>query len=106
MWTYLIIAGLLEPCFAISLKKSDKFRNIPWAAASVVFMAASLYLLSLVMASPLPTGTVYAIWVGIGAVGTLVAGTIIFEERATVMKIFFALLIIIGIAGLQMTSGV
>ena len=104
-WLCVIIAGLLEPCWAISLKKSERFRNIPWTIATIVFLAGSLYLLSVVMTFSLPIGTVYAVWAGIGAVGTLAAGIVLFKEKAAVLRIFFALLIVTGVVGLQITAG-
>jgi quaternary ammonium compound-resistance protein SugE len=104
-WIFLIIAGLLEPCWAISLKKSEKFRNIPWTIATIVFLAASMYLLSVAMAD-LPMGTAYAVWTGIGAIGTLIAGTILFKEAVTTARLFFAVLIVTGVVGLQITAGV
>jgi quaternary ammonium compound-resistance protein SugE len=104
-WICLIIAGLLEPCWAISLKKSDRFRDIPWAIATIVFLAVSMYLLSVSMAE-LPMGTAYAVWTGIGAIGTLLAGVLLFKESVTVMRMFFAVMIVAGVVGLQITAGV
>jgi quaternary ammonium compound-resistance protein SugE len=101
----LIVAGLLEPCWAISLKRSEKFTDVKWTAATIVFLAASMYLLSVAMAE-LPMGTAYAVWTGIGAIGTLLAGMILFKESATTARIFFAVLIVSGVVGLQMTAGV
>ena len=104
-WIYLIIAGLLEPCWAVSMKRSDRFRKIPWAVATVLFLTASLYLLFMIMSS-IPIGTAYAVWAGIGAVCTLLAGIIIFKEPADVRRIFFAALTITGIVGLYLLAGV
>jgi quaternary ammonium compound-resistance protein SugE len=87
------------------MKRSDRFRNVPWAVATVVFLAASLYLLFLAMAS-FPVGLAYAIWTGIGAVCTLIAGMILFKEPADVRRMFFAVLTIAGIIGLYITAGV
>ena len=101
----MIAAGILEPFWVVSLKKSEMFRNVPWAAAALVFVAGSMYLLSLAMVE-IPASTSYAIWTGIGAVGTLVAGMILFKESATAMKMFFVFLIVAGIVGLKLTGGV
>ena len=103
-WICLIAAGLLEPCWAVSLKRSGKFRNVRWSVATVVFLIGSLYLLSFSMIT-LPAGTAYAVWTGIGTVGTLLAGVVLFKETATAAKMFFASVIIAGIAGLQITGG-
>jgi len=99
-----LIAGILEPFWVVSLKKSEMFKKIPWAIAAIVFIAGSMYFLSLAMVD-LPASTSYAIWTGIGAAGTLVAGIILFKESATVMKIFFVFLIVAGIVGLKLTGG-
>jgi len=102
-WIYLIIAGLLEPCWVVSLKKSEKFRNIRWTIATVAFLAASLYLLSLSMVT-LPAGTAYAVWTGIGAAGALLAGIILYKEAVTAVRMLFVLIIVVGIVGLKMTT--
>jgi quaternary ammonium compound-resistance protein SugE len=64
-----------------------------------------MYLLAVAMAE-LPIGTAYAVWTGIGAIGTLLAGVLMFKEAATAARMFFAVLIVIGIVGLQITAGV
>ncbi|MCL2712346.1 MAG: multidrug efflux SMR transporter [Methanomassiliicoccaceae archaeon] len=104
-WIYLIIAGLLEPCWVVSMKRSDRFRDLPWSLATVIFLAVSLYLLFIIM-SLLPAGTAYAVWAGIGAVCTLIAGIVIFKERITVMRMLFTVLTVTGIVGLYVTAGV
>ena len=104
-WILLIIAGLLEPCWAVSMKRSDRFRNVPWTVATIVFLVASLYLLFIIMAS-IPVGTAYAVWAGIGAVFTLLAGIVIYKEPTDVRRMFFAVLTIVGIVGLYVTAGV
>ena len=86
------------------MKRSEMFRNIPWAVAALIFIAGSMYLLSLAMVD-LPASTSYAVWTGIGAAGTLVAGILLFKESATVAKMFFVLMIIAGIVGLKLTGG-
>jgi Membrane transporters of cations and cationic drugs len=102
-WVCLLIAGLLEPCWVIAMERSDRFRRPGWALLTVVILLVSLYLLSYVM-TVLPIGTTYAIWTGIGAVGTLVAGALLYKESVTYRKMFFAFLIIAGIVGLQVTA--
>lgn len=103
-WIYLIVAGLLEPCWVIALEKSERFRNVKWTLALIVFMVVSLYLLSLSMGE-IPVGTAYAIWSGIGAIGTLVAGIILYKEPVTYVRMVLIVLLIIGIVGIQLTSG-
>jgi len=99
-----MVAGILEPFWVVSLKKSEMFRKIPWTAAALVFIAGSMYFLSLAMVD-LPASTSYAIWTGIGAAGTLVAGILLFGESATAMKLLFVFLIVAGIVGLKLTGG-
>ncbi|NLL94460.1 MAG: multidrug efflux SMR transporter [Thermoplasmatales archaeon] len=103
-WAYLLIAGLLEPCWVITMERSDRFRRIPWAAATVAIMAASLYLLSLAMAVFGP-GTSYAVWTGIGAVCTVALGIVVYDEPATIRRVFFIFLIVVGIVGVNLASG-
>ena len=105
-WAYLIIAGIMEPCWVIGMKFSDGFKRAGWTVATLVFICASMYFLAMAIEMDIPVGTAYAIWTGIGAVGTLVAGIFLFNERTTRVRILFITLIVIGIAGVQMTSGV
>ncbi len=103
-WVYLLVAGLLEPCWVIALEKSDRFRKVPWAIATVAILIASLYLLSLSMALIGP-GTSYAVWTGIGAVLTMVLGIVIYKEPAVLVRISFIMLIVAGVVGLNLVSG-
>lgn len=105
VWILLLIAGLLEPVWVTALEKSNKFRNVKWTAITAVSMFFSLYLLSLAM-KEIPVGTAYAIWTGIGALGTLVVGRILYQEPMTRLRILFIVLIVIGIVGIQLTGGV
>lgn len=105
-WISLVIAGLMEPCWVIGLKRSEGFKRPLWSAITVVFIFASMYFLALAIDMDLPIGTAYAVWTGIGAVGALVAGILLFKEKAELVRMFFILLIVIGIAGVQMTAGV
>lgn len=101
---WLIIGGLLEPCWVIALKKSDSYRNKKWAVAAVILIVASPFFLSLAMLD-MHMGTAYAIWTGIGSIGTLVAGRVLYKERIDRMQIFFVFVIIAGITGLQLFGG-
>jgi len=97
-WIYLIIGGLLEPCWAISLARSNRLRNIPWTVATAVFVVGSLYLLSLSMLT-LPAGTAYAVWTGIGAVGTLlvvIGLALVFSIITALLKVLPFLANIVG----------
>ncbi len=102
---WLIIGGLLEPFWVITLKKSESFKKIGWALATIFFMIASPYFLALAMLS-IPLGTAYAVWTGIGAIGTLIAGYLVYDERVQRIQIFFVFVILAGVVGLQMFGGV
>jgi quaternary ammonium compound-resistance protein SugE len=104
-WFLLIVAGLLEVCWAVGLKYTDGFRR-PLASVLVgMAIVASMVLLSWA-ARTLPIGTAYAVWVGIGAFGAAVLGVILFQEPLTFWRVMFLALLLISIAGLKVTSRV
>ena len=103
-WLYLIIAGLLEVQWAVTMKYTDGFTKIWPSVFCVLGMAASVYFLALAQKT-LPLGTSYAIWTGIGAVGAAVCGMILFNEPRDIARILCILLIVAGILGLKFTSG-
>ncbi|MGD9718562.1 MAG: quaternary ammonium compound efflux SMR transporter SugE [Sulfurimonadaceae bacterium] len=100
-WFLLFIAGLLEVCWAIGLKYTDGFTRFWPSVATVVSMVASFVLLGLAMKN-LPVGTAYAVWVGIGALGTAILGIVLFGESAQMLKILSLILICAGIVGLKL----
>ena len=100
-WLLLFIAGLLEVCWAIGLKYTDGFTKFWPSVATVVSMVASFVLLGLAMKN-LPVGTAYAVWVGIGALGTAILGIVLFGESAQILKILSLILICAGIVGLKL----
>ena len=102
-WAMVIIAGLFETGFALSLKASNGFTRVVPSVLFVVFAAASFSLLSAALRS-LPVGSAYAVWTGIGAVGTAVAGMLFFHESAEVLKLVSIVLIVAGVVGLQLTG--
>jgi quaternary ammonium compound-resistance protein SugE len=102
-WFILIIAGLFEVCWAIGLKKSDGFSHIGWTVFTVVTLIISMGMLAHAL-KDLPVGTAYAVWTGIGAVGTAVMGMILFNESTEMLRLVFILLIISGIVGLKFVS--
>lgn len=102
-WLILVLAGLFEIGWAIGLKYSDGFTR-PWpTAATIAAMAISLALLGIAMRS-LPVGTAYAIWVGVGAVGTVILGIVLFDEPLTALRIGSVCLIIAGLVGLKLAT--
>lgn len=102
-WFYLAIAGLLEVAWAIGLKTTDGWTKFWPSVATVVGMIASFYFLSKALQT-IPVGTAYAIWTGIGAVGTAILGVMLFKEPATAARVGCLLLIVAGIAGLKITA--
>ena len=102
-WLLLFCAGLLEVCWATGLKYSEGFtRPIP-TVFTVVTLAGSMVLLAMAARS-LPLGTAYGVWVGIGAVGALVAWIVLFGEALTPGRLAFAGLLLLAITGLRFTS--
>lgn len=102
-WILLVVAGIFEVCWAVGLKYSQGFTNLVPSIFTVVGMIASFYFLSLALKS-LPLGTAYAIWTGIGTVGTMILGIILFKEPVDLLRIMFVGLIVIGMMGLKMVS--
>ena len=98
-WTYLIIAGLFEVGWAVGLKYTEGFTRLWPSLGTAASMLASIFLLGLALKA-LPVGTGYAVWTGIGAVGTAILGIYLFEEPATVLRFLSIGLILAGIMGL------
>ena len=102
-WIVLFIAGLFEVAWAIGLKYSEGFSKPVASVFTIVTMIISMALLSYSVKT-LPVGTAYAVWTGIGAVGTAILGIFLFNESREFMRIFFIFLIIVGIVGLRFYS--
>ncbi|MDP2365984.1 MAG: quaternary ammonium compound efflux SMR transporter SugE [Ignavibacteria bacterium] len=103
-WVILFIAGLFEIAWAIGLKYTDGFSKLLPSVFTIVCMIISMGLLAYSV-KHLPVGTAYAIWTGIGAVGTAVLGIILFNESKELVRVFFIFLIVVGIVGLKIFSG-
>lgn len=102
-WLMLIVAGLLEVCWATSLKATAGFTRLLPTVFFVVTLAASMVLLALAV-KKLPVGTAYAVWVGIGAAGTAVAAMWLHGEAMTLGRGFFLALLIVAIVGLKWSA--
>ncbi|WP_437775436.1 quaternary ammonium compound efflux SMR transporter SugE [Sorangium sp. So ce1097] len=102
-WLVLLLAGLLEVCWAVGLKYTQGFSRPLPTALTVTAIIASLYLLE-VASRTLPIGTAYAVWVGIGAFGAAIAGMILFGEPATPARLGFLALLVVSILGLKLSS--
>lgn len=103
-WLILFIAGLFEVAWAIGLKYTEGFSKLWPSVFTIVCMITSMGLLAYAV-KQLPVGTAYAVWTGIGAVGTAILGIILFGESKELARIFFIFLIIVGIIGLKIFSG-
>lgn len=102
-WFILVVAGLFETCWAIGLKYTEGFTRLWPSVWTIIAMAISFWLLAMAMKS-LPVGTAYGVWVGIGAVGTVIMGIMLFNEPVNLARLLSVGLIILGIIGLKMTS--
>jgi len=102
-WLLLFVAGLLEVCWAVGLKYSDGFTKLVPSIFTILGMIASFYFLSLALKN-IPLGTAYAIWTGIGTVGTVTLGVILFKEPIDPSRLIFIGFIVIGIIGLKLVS--
>lgn len=102
-WTLLLLAAALEIVWAVGLKYTAGFTRLWPSVGVIVAMIASLGLLALA-ARGLPIGTAYAIWTGIGAAGTAIAGMILFAEPANLSRLACLALIVIGVVGLKLLS--
>ena len=102
-WFWLILGGMFEVGFTTSLRFVDGFRNVPWTIAFLVSVTISMGLLELA-ARNIPMGTAYAVWGGIGAVGTVMVGIAFFDEPGTMIRVLLILAIVAAIAGLRLTA--
>ncbi|WP_159468708.1 multidrug efflux SMR transporter [Dyadobacter sp. 3J3] len=102
-WIILIIAGLFEVGFTTCLKHSDNFTNVKWTLAFFVCIVCSFLLLNKAIQT-IPLGTAYAVWTGIGAVGTVLIGILFYKDPIDFWRIFFIVLLIGSIIGIKMVS--
>ena len=101
-WMYIFIASIFEISWAVGLKYSNGFTEVKASIFTVATMILSYVFLALGVKT-IPIGTAYAVWTGIGAVGTAIYGIIFFNEPKELIRIFFIFLIIVGIIGLRLT---
>lgn len=102
-WLQLAIAGLLEVGWAIGLKYTEGFTRFWPSVFTAVAMIASIYFLALALRT-IPVGTGYAVWTGIGAVGTAILGIVLFAESTAIARILSIVLIVAGIVGLKLSA--
>lgn len=104
-WGILVLAGLLEVVWAVGLKYTEGFSKLWPTLGTVLAMVLSVWLLGVAMKT-LPVGTAYAVWVGIGAVGTAILGIYLFDESANMGRIASLALIVAGIIGLKLSTSI
>jgi quaternary ammonium compound-resistance protein SugE len=102
-WLLLILAGLFEIGWAIGLKYTEGFTRLLPSVGTALAMIVSLALLGVAMKA-LPVGTAYAVWVGVGAVGTVILGIVLFGEPANALRLVSVGLIVAGIVGLKLAT--
>jgi quaternary ammonium compound-resistance protein SugE len=102
-WFYLVLAGALEIVWAIGLKYTEGFTRLVPSVLVIAAMVASIWFLALALRT-IPVGTGYAVWTGIGAVGTAVLGIVLFAEPATAARLLAIGLIVAGISALKLVS--
>ncbi|MDR4460896.1 MAG: quaternary ammonium compound efflux SMR transporter SugE [Nitrospirales bacterium] len=102
-WTLLVVAGIFEIIWATGLKYTDGFTRLWPSVGTVVAMAVSMICLSLAF-RVIPMGTAYTVWTGIGAVGTVLLGILLFDEPKNAVRLLCITLIIVGIAGLKLSD--
>jgi quaternary ammonium compound-resistance protein SugE len=102
-WTLLFLAGLFEVAWAVGLKYTDGFTKPIPTTLTVAAMVASIVLLGLAV-KHLPLGTAYAVWTGIGTIGTVILGIVLLGDSAAPLRIVCLSLIVLGIAGLKLTA--
>ena len=102
-WLLLVLGGLFEVGFTTCLRFVEGFRNIPWTAGFLASVTLSMGLLE-IAARSIPMGTAYAVWGGIGAVGTVMVGMAFFNEPTTTIRVLLILVIVGAIAGLRLTA--
>ena len=103
-WLYLLLAGIFEVVWATTMKLSEGFSSIKFSVMTVLGMFASFIFLALAL-KKLPLGLAYPLWTGIGAVGTIIVGVLLFKDEIPALTWVFVGFLIIGILGIKMTSG-
>lgn len=104
-WVILVIAGMFEVAWAIGLKYTEGFSRLWPSVWTVLAMAISLWMLGMAMKS-LPVGTAYSVWVGVGAIGTVLLGIVLFDEPTNAARLVSVGLIFVGIVGLKLATPV
>lgn len=102
-WVLLVLAGLLEVCWAVGLKYTEGFTRLVPSLFTLVTLTLSMLLLAKA-SQVLPIGTAYGVWVGIGALGAAVLGVVLFNEPLSFSRVLFLILLLVAIVGLKLTA--
>ena len=102
-WGLLVISGITDVAWALATKKSNGFTDVGWSAVSLALLVLFIGTLAKAL-EVLPLGTAYAVWTGIGAIGSLTAGIFLLEEPATAIRLLFVGVTVAGIVGLKLSS--
>ncbi|MCA0277284.1 MAG: multidrug efflux SMR transporter [Proteobacteria bacterium] len=100
-WILLVVAGVLDVAWAVSMKYAEGYTRLGWSVVSVLLLAAFVYLLGKVLEA-LPVGTAYAVWTGIGAAGTVIMGAVLFGEPLSPFRLGGIVAVLAGIAMLKL----
>ncbi len=103
-WFWVLIGGIFETLWATTMDLSDGFSDLFWTVVTILILPISVVFLNKGMSMGLPTGPSYSVWVGIGAIGSVIVGMILFGEFPSISGYFFLLLIIAGVIGLNMVT--
>jgi quaternary ammonium compound-resistance protein SugE len=103
-WVALVAAGLLDVAWAVMMKYADGYTKLGWSVLSLLLLAGFVFLLGRALQT-LPIGTAYAVWTGIGAIGTVLMGIVLFGETVDTVRLGGIALVVVGIATLKLASG-
>lgn len=103
-WLWVLLGGVFETGWATGMKMSQQFTDIPWTIATLVMIVISTLLLNKGLKSGIPMGPCYAVWVGIGAVGSIIMGILVFDETLNILGWAFLAVVVVGVLGLNMVT--
>ena len=103
-WLWVLLGGVFETGWATGMKMSQQFTDIPWTIATLIMIVISTLLLNKGLKSGIPMGPCYAVWVGIGAIGSIMVGLVVFEEMLNILGWAFLAVLVIGVLGLNMVT--
>lgn len=103
-WLWVLLGGVFETGWATGMKMSQQFTDIPWTIATLGMIVISTLLLNKGLKSGIPMGPCYAVWVGIGAVGSIIMGILVFGETLNILGWAFLVVVVVGVLGLNMVT--